>query len=99
MQTTRKRLYNPQDSPNDRSTLPKNKYVLGYYYNTHNYVPHVAKRGTPKLVQSDVLTRISLLTVQNRLSSSLQTSQQLFNDGYIGVSKSTVHRYRKKLEY
>ena len=52
------------------------------YFEEHHSVPPTPKNGRPKNTSAAILTQITALTIQNRMTPCFQISQQLLNEGY-----------------
>lgn len=69
------------------------------YYEQYGVVPSPKKMGRPTKSTDEVLSHISLMTIESRTSSCIQISKQLFNNFNLEVSKSSVQRYRNDLGF
>ena len=61
--------------------------------------PETPKKGRPTNLTNQALTLITLLTVQNRMSSCLLISNQLKQNGIFGCSPTTVRNGRHILHF
>ena len=61
--------------------------------------PETPKKGRPTNLTNQALTMITLLTVQNRMSSCLLISNQLKQNGILGCSPTTVRKGRHMLHF
>ena len=69
------------------------------YFIRYGVVPVSPKVGRPPHLTNNALMMIAALTVQNRMSSNYAISQQLIQNGILGISPTTVWRGRHKLNF
>lgn len=69
------------------------------YYQFSDQIPSPLKTGRPTKSNTEVLSKITLLTTEKRSISAKEISNQFWNKDKIQISPTSINRYRKELKF